>query len=87
MTLVPPAPPSGGVREPHAVVRFVGSLHGALDRLAQAPAWSMTPVEQREALVELARAEARVAELRLRVFVEADRSQVGADTGATSTPA
>ena len=47
----------------------------------------MSPAEQREALVELARAEARLTELRLRVLVDADRNQVGADSGATSTPA
>ncbi len=69
------------------MVRFAGSLHGALDRLADTPTWSMSPAEQREALVELARAEARVVELRLRVLVDADRNQVGADSGATSTPA
>ena len=47
----------------------------------------MSPAEQRAALVELARAEARLTELRLRVLVDADRNQVGADSGATSTPA
>ena len=74
-------------RPGHAVVRFAGSLHGALDRLTDTPTWSMSPAEQREALVELARAEARLVELRLRVLVAADRNQVGADSGATSTPA
>src|SRR5512139_3017284 len=87
LTLVPPTPPTGGVSEPHAVVRFAGSLAGALDRLSGVPTWSMSPAEQREALVELARAEARLVELRLRVLVDADRNQVGADSGATSTPA
>ncbi|MGZ8735662.1 MAG: HNH endonuclease signature motif containing protein, partial [Nocardioides sp.] len=47
----------------------------------------MTPEEQRTALVEIARAEARMAELKLRVYVSADRDGVGADSGATSTPA
>ena len=69
------------------MVRFVGSLHGALDRLTDTPTWSMTPEEQRTAMVEIARAEARLAELRLRVYVSADRNQVGADSGAASTPA
>ena len=69
------------------MLRFVGSLSGALDRLAGTSTWSMTPDEQREALVELARAEARLSELRLRVLVQADRDDVGADSGATSTPA
>ena len=68
-TAAPPAPPSGGRPPAHAVVRFAGSLHGAFDRLAQSPTWSMTPEEQRAVLVELARAEARLVELRLRVLV------------------
>ncbi|MGZ8742728.1 MAG: hypothetical protein ACXWXO_07395, partial [Nocardioides sp.] len=73
LTLVPPAPPSGGVPEPHAVVRFAASLSGALDRLAEVPMWSMTPAEEREALVELRRQQARLKELELRLLVQADR--------------
>ena len=69
------------------MVRFAGSLAGALDRLAGTPTWSMTPAEQREALVTLRRQRARLEELELRVLVAADRNQVGADSGATSTPA
>ena len=69
------------------MVRFAGSLAGALDRLAEVPTWSMSPAEQREALVELRRQRARLEELELRVLVAADRNQVGADSGATSTPA
>src|SRR5512139_2159779 len=87
LTLVPLAPPAGGAREPHAVVRFTASLSGALDRLAGVPMWSMTPDEQREALVALRRQRARLEELELRVLVQADRDGVGADSGATSTPA
>src|SRR5512139_3773155 len=87
LTLVPLAPPAGGAREPHAVVRFTASLAGALDRLSGVPTWSMTPAEQREVLVELRRQRARLEELELRVLVAADRNQVGADSGATSTPA
>ncbi|HET6625657.1 MAG TPA: DUF222 domain-containing protein, partial [Nocardioidaceae bacterium] len=47
----------------------------------------MSPAEQRQALVELRRQQARLRELELRVLVAADRNQVGADSGATSTPA
>ena len=86
-TIAPPAPPSGAVPDAHAVVRFAASLHGALDRLAEVPMWSMTPAEERAALVEIARAEARMAELKLRVYLQADRDGVGAESGATSTPA
>ena len=87
LTLVPPTPPSGGARTPHAVVRFVASLSGALDGLAGTPLWSMTPEEERAVLVELRRQRARLEELELRLLVQADRDGVGADSGATSTPA
>ncbi len=77
--------------DPHpprpAVLRFADSLHGALERLAETPAWAMSPAEQREALVSLTRAASRLAELRMRVLVAADVNEVGADSGATSTAA
>ena len=63
------------------------ALSGALDRLGPVAAWSMTPAEQRAVLVGLERQQARLAELRLRVLVAADRNRVGADSGATSTAA
>ena len=69
------------------MVRFAVSLSGALDRLADTPMWSMTPEEERVALVELRRQRARLEELELRLLVQADRDQVGADSGAASTPA
>ena len=78
----PPSGPAG-----HAVVRFTGSLHAALDRLTDTPTWSMTTAEQRDALVGLAAAQARLEELRLRVLVAADRDGAGPEVGATSIPA
>ena len=69
------------------MVRFAASLSGALDGLAGTPLWSMTPEEQRTALVELRRQRTRLEELELRLLVQADRDGVGADSGATSTPA
>ncbi|QWZ09469.1 HNH endonuclease [Nocardioides panacis] len=71
----------------HPIARFSGRLHRVLDGLAEAPAWSMTPDEQRTVVVGLARAEARLAELRLRVLAAADRNDVAADSAATSTGA
>ncbi|QNN52335.1 HNH endonuclease signature motif containing protein [Nocardioides mesophilus] len=79
----PGGPPVGG----HVVVRFVSSLSGALDRLSGAPLWSMTPEEERTALVELRRQRARLEELELRLLLQADRDEVGAESGAVSTPA
>jgi hypothetical protein len=86
-TIAPPPPPAGTPPPAHQVVRFLDSLSGALDRLADAPLWSMTPDEQRGALVKIHRQRARLEELELRVLGQADRDQVGADSGATSTPA
>jgi hypothetical protein len=69
------------------VLRFTTSLSAALDRLAETPTWSMTREEQRGALLELRRQRNRLQELELRVLVQADRDDVGADSGAVSTPA
>jgi hypothetical protein len=82
-----PIPPAGPPVQGHAIVRFAVSLSGALDRLAGTPAWSMTPDEQRTALVQLRRQRARLEELEARVLVAADRNEVGAKSGATSTAA
>src|SRR5919107_4280946 len=78
---------TGLERQPHPIAGFTRRLHAVLDTLADAPAWSMTGEEQRYALTELARAEARISELRFRVLAAADTSDVAADTAATSTGA
>src|SRR5690242_2804418 len=80
---------SGGPGGPgvHPIVGFAESLAAALDRLGAVAAWSMTPQEQRRVLVALKRQQARLAELELRVLTAADRNRVGAECGATSTPA
>lgn len=69
------------------MVRFLGSLGEALDRVARVPVWSMTQAEQRVALVGLARAQSRLKELELRVLLQADRDGIGAESGAVSAPA
>jgi hypothetical protein len=71
----------------HPISGFAARLHTALDGLSEAAAWSMTPAEQRDALVELARGQARMEELRLRVLAAADRGDIAADSAATSTGA
>jgi hypothetical protein len=78
---------SGSGLSAHPVLRFARAVDRAFDQLGDAPTWSMTPGEQREALLILDRLGARRAELELRVLVSADRNDVGADTGATSTAA
>src|SRR4051794_8011942 len=72
---------------PHPIVWFGARVHEVLDGLVGCAAWSMTAQEQREALVELSRAEARIGELRLRVLAAADRNDIAADSAATSTSA
>ncbi|HYO38485.1 MAG TPA: DUF222 domain-containing protein, partial [Nocardioidaceae bacterium] len=71
----------------HPIAWFASRLHRVLDELVEAPAWSMTGAEQRTSLVELARAEARLTELRLRVLAAGDRNDIAAESGATSTAA
>jgi hypothetical protein len=71
----------------HPIAWFTAQVHGVLDRLADTPAWSLTPEEQRSVLAGLARAEARIHEVRLRVLAAADAADAGADAGATSTAA
>jgi Domain of unknown function (DUF222) len=71
----------------HPVARFASRVHAVLDDLRETPAWSMTPDEQRTALVDLVRAEARIAALRLRVLAAADSADVAAESAATSTAA
>jgi hypothetical protein len=71
----------------HPITRFSSRVHQVLDGLVGAPAWSMTPEEQRTSLVELARAEARLVELRWRVLAAADRNDIAAESAATSTGA
>ena len=78
---------TGLEQRPHPIAGFAGRLHAVLDTLVEVPAWSMTRGEQRYALTELARAEGRLVELRLRVLAAADRSDLAADTAATSTTA
>jgi hypothetical protein len=66
---------------------FAGAALAALDRVGRSPAWSMTPEEQGEALVELTRVQSRICELRLRVLASADLGQIGDKEGASSTAA
>jgi hypothetical protein len=66
---------------------FVRALARALDRaLVSEPAF-LTAQEQREVLVELEAQRARLDALQLKVLAAADRNDVGAETGATSTGA
>lgn len=70
----------------HPIARFAARGREVIGSLVQAPAWSMTPDEQRSALVDLAALEAQVAELRGRVLLAGDRNSVGlVDASPTTT--
>ncbi len=75
------------VRRDHVISRFTGAVLDAFDRVADAPAWSMSAEEQRRTLVELDRLGTMVSELGLRVLAAADEAKVGDDSGASSTAA
>src|SRR3954465_3595096 len=82
-----PAQPGGPGGCAHPIVAFSARLAAALDRLADAPAWSMTPEEERTVLVELSRSAARLSELGLRVLAAADRDDVGKVNASATTGA
>ena len=71
----------------HAIVWFAERVNDVLDGLSEAPAWSMTAEEQRTALVEPAKAEAGMVELRFRVLAAGDNNDIGKDEAASSTAA
>jgi hypothetical protein len=71
----------------HPIVGFTTALGRALDRvLTHEPAF-MTVEDKKTVLVELARQQARLEALELKVLAAADRNDVGAESGATSTGA
>ncbi|MEP7092220.1 MAG: DUF222 domain-containing protein [Nocardioidaceae bacterium] len=69
----------------HPLVEFAVRVHGVLDRLADTPAWSMTAPEQRHVLIDLARAQARIEEVRLRVLAAGDRADATHTATTTGT--
>jgi hypothetical protein len=75
----------GAGAPPHRILRVAAAVDAALEELGDAPAWSMSREEQREALLVLDRIGSRLAELDLRVLAAADRNGVGSGSGATST--
>lgn len=77
--------PSDRFPEGHPVADAVTSMHATLDRLVEAPMWSLQPGELRTLLVASTRLKARVEELELRVARAAERADVGAVNASTST--
>ena len=70
----------------HPLLGFLDALEDLLDDAASGNAWTMTPNQLAQALPRLTRAKARLTEVELRVLVEADRHDVGDETGHTTTP-
>ncbi len=62
------------LEQAHPVRAFARQLTTRLGQLAPSAVWSMSPADQRETLLELAKAESQLAALKLRVLAEADRS-------------
>ena len=79
MTAVAQTPPR------HVVSRAVAAAQSKVAEVSGASLWSLSPGETSEALVELGRLGAMVAELELRVAEHAHGLQVGEGRGATST--
>jgi hypothetical protein len=68
----------------HPVVEFAERLTIRLEKLADQPLLSMTPAEKRTALATLARGEAQLAHLKLRLLEEAEHSEATLEAGAAS---
>ncbi|MCD4525479.1 HNH endonuclease signature motif containing protein [Nocardioides sp. cx-173] len=69
----------------HPVAAGVARLRTQVADLNQTPVWSMTPTETAQALADATRLRAQADELTLRLAAHADTTQVGTETGATST--
>ena len=68
----------------HPVAAFADRLSVRLDDLAESPLLAMTPSEKRRSLVAFARAEAKLAALRLRLLADADTTGACLEAGAAN---
>ena len=71
----------------HPVADTVARLHAELDAVSESPLWTLDSAATEDLLIQVTTLAARVAELELRVTAHADRVEVGARAGATSTAA
>ncbi len=69
----------------HPITVAAAEMHETFDEVLEQSTWSMTGEETRATLRELTRAEARLAELKLRVAAHGDRNRIGDESAATST--
>ena len=70
----------------HPINGAVARMHSLLDELAEVPTWSMSQAATAEAMVDIARLEARVVELKSRTLVHAETVAV-AETNASPSVA
>ncbi|WP_341231209.1 DUF222 domain-containing protein, partial [Nocardioides salarius] len=70
----------------HPISGAVARIHSALDEVAEVPTWSMSQTATAEALVDIARLEARVVELKSRTLAHAETVAV-AETNASPSVA
>jgi hypothetical protein len=70
----------------HPISGAVARIHSALDEVAEVPTWSMSQAATAEALVDIARLEARVVELKSRTLAHAETVAV-AETNASPSVA
>ncbi|MFL6062223.1 MAG: DUF222 domain-containing protein [Marmoricola sp.] len=71
----------------HPLARLLEDIDAALDRFADAPAWTMTPTELGATLPGYAVAKNRLEAVELRMLREADRHAIGDAVGAADTAA
>src|SRR6476661_5689672 len=68
----------------HPVVEFVQRLSARLDSLASVSTISLSPTEQREVLVEVAKCRAQADALALRLLAEPEQSEATVGSGAAT---
>src|SRR4051794_36588361 len=72
-------------QHPHRVTRALAAARRELRSVAEVPVWSMDADETTTAIADVTRAEAQLAELKARLLVHAEQTNLAAQTGANST--
>ncbi len=70
---------------PHRVTSAIADARARLAAVTEVPVWSMDAAETTASLDQLAALAAQVAELQARVLAHGDRTDIAAESGATST--
>jgi len=70
---------------PHRVASAIADARSELTSVAGVPVWSMDAEETAAAIADVTAAKAQLAELEARLLAHADRIEIAAQSGATST--